>query len=414
MCVDGVKRGKVAMSYKQATIGLSVALGVTYLIFIILYVVFLREQLHRGEQVSVAISAAAENRALCASGAVACSFEVDKSTLPPVATSAAGPYSQAAARYGAQLVGLLQDAAIEQRLPEAMPGTQVVALLSGINGKSKSGRRNQRIGWILDVEPAALPAGSKKQLWIAFRGTQTREEWKVDFSFDQIPLDPESAPHVMVHDGFYSAYLEMAPTVRNYMKTLVTPDTTVYVTGHSLGAALAILCAVDLSALSSTLGISDLRLYAFAAPRVGNTAFVSMVSGYLGNSALKEMYVVANDADIVPSVPPAVTPNLSNPKQPLLYDHLPMLHFNENWGSWMLNHTLPVYIENLGRLTSKCDVATGLPPVPAATTGAVKARPHLTHVFMRRNRAAERRHGKQGKQQEDERSQLLRKLLFGF
>lgn len=403
------------MTYKQATIGLSVALGATYIVFIVVYIVYLKEQLKRGEQVSAAIMYAADNREMCKGTNVACSFEAQPDMAPPAATSAAS-YSQPTARYAAELVGTLQDAAIEHRAPVVPASTQVVAVLSGINTKNKKSRggRNQQIGWILQVKPEALPAGSRQQLWIAFRGTQTREEWKVDFTFNQMPLDAEDAADIMVHEGFYMSYLELAPAIRNYVKTLVTPDTTVYITGHSLGAALAILCAADLCLLGAQLGVTDVRLYGFAAPRVGNSAFVKMVMGQLGNSALREFYLVCNDADIVPSVPPAVTPNLTTPKSPLLYDHFPMLHFNENWGSWMLNHILPVYIENLGKLTVSCDMATGLPPEPVASSGSIKPRPHLASAFMARNKKQQARQAKMGKQQDDERSQMLRKVLFGF
>lgn len=424
------------MTYKQATIGLGVALGVTYLVFIIVYIVYLREQVKRGEQVSAAIVYAGDNRAVCKSSAVSCCFTPHLDTPPPMASSettaaatttpatpsatvtkpgATLPFAQPAARYGAQLIGLLQDAAIEQRPPVVMPSTKVVSVLSGVNVKTKSrGGRNQGIGWILEVLPESLPAGSRKQLWIAFRGTQTREEWKVDFTFHQMPLDAEDAADIKVHEGFYLSYLELAPAIRNYVKTLITPDTTLYITGHSLGAALAILCTADLCLLSAQLGITDIRLYGFAAPRVGNAAFVNMVLGLLGTSSLREFYLICNDADIVPAVPPAVTPNLMDPSKPLLYDHFPMLHFNENWGSWMLNHILPVYIENLGKLNILCDINTGAPPAPAAMSGAIKPRPHLAASFSQRNQWAELRRRKNGKQQDDERSQLLRKLLFGF
>jgi hypothetical protein len=434
------------MTYKQATIGLSVWIGVTYLVLIILYVVYLREQLKRGDTLSSALRYAAENKMLCSSGNVACSFAPDLTLSPPVvdadadterakaraqvevqrnrrtrigsATSGSSSsflntdmYSPDTARYAADLIGLLQDAVIEHREPVVMPSTTLIALLSGINTKGRGGR-NQQIGWILQVKESMLPPGSKQQLWIAFRGTQTRAEWAVDFSVDQVVLDPVHAPTVRVHEGFFNSYMELAPTIRNYIKTLITPDTTVYITGHSLGATLAILCAADVCLGADALGVTDVRLYGFAAPRVGNSAFVSMVLDFLVEGPLKEFYLVCNDADIVPSVPPAVCPNFTTPSQPLLYDHFPMLHFNENWGSWMLNHVLPVYIENLEHLTTGCDVFTG--ERRPTTTGAIKARPDRVSAFLQRNQDAERRRKRFSKQSDDERSQMLRKVLFGF
>lgn len=416
------------MTYKQATIGLGVWLGVTYLALIIVYFVYLRDQVKRGDTLTSAVRNAAESKLLCDSGQVACSFKPDLAALPPPSqgpaqknqrfafTSAitkldAKAYSPASARYAAELIGLLQDAAIEHREPVLLPSTTLIALLSGINSKGRGGR-NQQIGQIVQVKHDVLEEGAKKQLWIVFRGTQTRAEWSVDFAFDQVTLDPVNWPNVKVHQGFFSAYMELAPTIRNYIKTLITPDTTLYITGHSLGATLAILCATDICLSAEALGVTDVRLYGFACPRVGNSAFVSMVLGFLEQGPLHEFYLICNDADIVPVVPPAVTPNLTTPSQPLLYDHFPMLHFNENWGSWMLNHVLPVYIENLENLTAACDVFTGEPRPP--TTGAIKPRPHRQRAFLQRNQEETQRSKKYSKQTDSERSQMLRKVLFGF
>ena len=44
----------------------------------------------------------------------------------------------------------------------------------------------------------------------------------------------------------------------------------VMVTGHSLGAAIATHCAVD---LFMNVGIKDFELYTFGSPRVGDDAF---------------------------------------------------------------------------------------------------------------------------------------------
>ncbi len=48
------------------------------------------------------------------------------------------------------------------------------------------------------------------------------------------------------------------------------PGSKFEVTGHSLGAAIATHCAID---LFTNFGIKDFTLYTFGSPRVGDDAF---------------------------------------------------------------------------------------------------------------------------------------------
>lgn len=73
----------------------------------------------------------------------------------------------------------------------------------------------------------------------------------------------------------------------------------VYVTGHSLGGALATLHALELS--SSQLakrGAIYVTMYNFGSPRVGNRRFAELY-----NEKVKDSWRVVNHRDIIPSVP---------------------------------------------------------------------------------------------------------------
>ncbi|KAI3823028.1 hypothetical protein L1987_10631 [Smallanthus sonchifolius] len=73
----------------------------------------------------------------------------------------------------------------------------------------------------------------------------------------------------------------------------------VYVTGHSLGGALATLLALELS--SSQLakrGAINVTMYNFGSPRVGNKKFADVY-----NQRVKDSWRVVNHRDIIPSVP---------------------------------------------------------------------------------------------------------------
>lgn len=73
----------------------------------------------------------------------------------------------------------------------------------------------------------------------------------------------------------------------------------VYVTGHSLGGALATLLALELS--SSQLakrGAISVTMYNFGSPRVGNRKFAEVY-----NEKVKDSWRVVNHRDIIPTVP---------------------------------------------------------------------------------------------------------------
>ena len=70
----------------------------------------------------------------------------------------------------------------------------------------------------------------------------------------------------------------------------------VYVTGHSLGAALAHLAAAGIAA---EFGIKPIS-YTFSGPRAGDSAFAASVK-----AAGLETWRMFNTDDIVPTVPPA-------------------------------------------------------------------------------------------------------------
>lgn len=71
---------------------------------------------------------------------------------------------------------------------------------------------------------------------------------------------------------------------------------TVFVTGHSLGGALATLCALD---LKINLKLPDVRVVSFGSPRVGNYIFAKWFEQEIGPH-----WRFTHNRDIVPSVPP--------------------------------------------------------------------------------------------------------------
>jgi triacylglycerol lipase len=131
---------------------------------------------------------------------------------------------------------------------------------------------------------------------VAFRGTETQSEWIAD----AVALQTEF-PYVnksgKVHHGFISIYQSLRENVMDLYKG-IDKNKKITITGHSLGAALATMHALDVGVNEQ---FSDLEMVNFASPKVGNRKFCSLFNKVVTNSM---RYV--NLQDIVPLLPPFV------------------------------------------------------------------------------------------------------------
>ena len=122
---------------------------------------------------------------------------------------------------------------------------------------------------------------------LVFKGTDTLRQWMSNL--DALPVAWEQGGHV--HGGFAKAFEriweEFEPRIAQYELPL-------FLSGHSLGGALATLAA-------ARLGKTVRALYTFGSPRVGNAAF--------NERCLAEIpfFRVSNHLDLVCSVPRPVT-----------------------------------------------------------------------------------------------------------
>lgn len=135
-------------------------------------------------------------------------------------------------------------------------------------------------------------------LRITFRGTDSDTDWRLDMRFwkKRIPYDNASSK-IRVHSGFITAY--KSDVVRKKIHQYITDDIcNIQITGHSLGGALAILCAVD---LQYNFPHKDYEVVVFGCPRVGNAAFAKSYNKRVFNTIRVE-----NGNDIVTKLPPAL------------------------------------------------------------------------------------------------------------
>lgn len=175
-------------------------------------------------------------------------------------------------------------------------------------------------------------------LAIAFRGTDSPWDWHTDFMFWQktIPYG-NTASKIRVHAGFIRAYNR--PEVRGRIHSMITGDLRrVFVTGHSYGAALAVLCGVD---LQYNFPDRDYEVMLFGCPRVGNRAFAKSY-----NKRVFKTVRVENGNDIVTKIPFAMMNyrhvgapvHIGPMRLPLIFsplDHRPRVYYGNLLGEFV-------------------------------------------------------------------------------
>jgi len=145
-----------------------------------------------------------------------------------------------------------------------------------------------------DVQGYIGTMPSQSAIYVIFRGSTSIQDWVNNL--DAVLTDYPRCSGCEVHKGFYKAQQGVIGAVTGYVQTLKSkyPSYTVIVTGHSLGAAMATLTAIDLKAS----GMTPLRMFNFGSPRVGNDEFAAWAS-----TDLTDRNRITHYKDMVPHVP---------------------------------------------------------------------------------------------------------------
>jgi predicted lipase len=194
---------------------------------------------------------------------------------------------------------------------------------------------------------------SSGDIVFVFRGSSSLQDFLVDARFFKTSA-PDLGKGVAIHGGFYTQYLEiifdvMASIFSRVRKTDALyheennnntheekiPQVNISFIGHSLGGAIASLCAL---AAKKVLGSKIcVFCYTFGSPRVGNNEFSKAFNHLVDNS---ERYV--NECDVV----------TMNPR--ILYYHvkgeIQLKNRKETWLDYFGNvkdHYLESYEKNL-------------------------------------------------------------------
>jgi triacylglycerol lipase len=213
--------------------------------------------------------------------------------------------------------------------PDLPDGYRLVACFTA----KAFGGAKERFGYV---------AESADRIVIAFRGTDSKADWVSDAVARQI--DYKFAPLAgQTHCGFTRIYSSARKQILAILKSL-SPAKKLAITGHSLGGALATLCAADKAVYSR---IQSPETYTFGSPRVGDPTFASVF-----NRRPVVSWRVYNMFDLVPLVPPRI---FKSPINGCVYYYMHVqtgypLRFRK--GSASDNHAISNYIDALKSIST--------------------------------------------------------------
>lgn len=152
----------------------------------------------------------------------------------------------------------------------------------------------------IDNKAVVLYESAANQVILSIRGSAYPKNLDQDFLFNLVPLSVSglSCSGCQVHAGFQNTWNTMRSSVVSAVQSALSQHSgsSLVVTGHSLGGALAAFAATNLAAA----GLKP-TVYTYGEPRVGNAAWASYLNGLISTSVY---YRVTHANDGVPQIAP--------------------------------------------------------------------------------------------------------------
>ncbi|GMJ15079.1 phospholipase A I beta 2, DAD1-Like Lipase 1 [Hibiscus trionum] len=173
------------------------------------------------------------------------------------------------------------------------------------------GWMTQRSSWIgyvaVSDDKREIHRMGRRDIVIALRGTATCLEWAENLRAQLVQIPESDDPTQRVECGFLSLHKtrgahvpslaeSVAEEVKRLMEKYKGENLSITITGHSLGAALSLLVADEIS--SCAPDVPPIAVFSFGGPKVGNKGFVDR----LNEKNVKVLRIV-NDQDMITKVP---------------------------------------------------------------------------------------------------------------
>ncbi|XP_059436717.1 phospholipase A1-IIgamma-like [Corylus avellana] len=187
------------------------------------------------------------------------------------------------------------------------------------------------IGYVALSTDSGKTVLGRRDILICWRGTQGTAEWNINKMFDLASASKilGEGHNPKVHSGWYSLYStaqegstynstscreQVLSEIGKLVKRYKDEEVSITVTGHSLGAALATLNAVDIvyngynippgPRTIEPIKHFPVTTFVFAVPRAGDNGFFKVFSNL--KNELHVLRINNKPSDIVPYLPPSV------------------------------------------------------------------------------------------------------------
>lgn len=158
----------------------------------------------------------------------------------------------------------------------------------------------------------------------------------------QVTLDGLPS-NVKANAGFISAFSDVQDDIFKTLESFKNVDT-VLIGGHSLGSAVAAICAAK---ISNSLTYTNLSLICTACPKPGNPAFVDFLV-----SKNIDILNIVNSSDLITASPSSLIPDFLSDSGNIQYQSLPGQYIFSCVASDLLAcHSIPVYIQGVKSLS---------------------------------------------------------------
>ncbi|OMP04011.1 Lipase, class 3 [Corchorus olitorius] len=210
------------------------------------------------------------------------------------------------------------------RVTKSLYATSSVGLPKWVDDVAPNlGWMTQRSSWIGFVavcdDRREIQRMGRRDIVIALRGTSTCLEWAENFRAQLVSIPESDDPTQKVECGFLSLHKtpgahvpSLAESVVEEVKRLIEKykgeNLSITITGHSLGAALSLLVADEISSCAPQ--VPPVAVFSFGGPRVGNKGFVDR----LNEKNVKVLRIV-NNQDLITRVPGVFTGEGSSEQQ---------------------------------------------------------------------------------------------------
>ncbi|KAF9457133.1 alpha/beta-hydrolase, partial [Collybia nuda] len=160
---------------------------------------------------------------------------------------------------------------------------------------------------LTDTQGFIVRDDNRKEIVVVFRGSSSATDFLTDASIllTSFTSSGVNAPFgTLVHSGFLGGWNSVASSVISTVRSQLAanPTYTIITSGHSLGGKYTLtLSSIAGVALKQNFPNSNLRLYTYGQPRVGNRAYATFVNNQVGVS---NIFRGVHTLDGVPTIIP--------------------------------------------------------------------------------------------------------------